>query len=196
MRDSGQTIRHSPSGRRPDRLSASLAMRAPPNATLPGWLALPVKPTRRPPAMPPSKPPATLQRRPRKRPALPRSPGRRPMTSYCKPNARRPAMPAMPRPAMPAMPLARHGLEKDNAPCEQVRGPTGGAAPHPPQPIVPSLNFHYTTFCRPGGGRDPGPGWIPAFAGMTNRTGLLGFQPCSLVTSFARQHTSAHRHGA
>src|SRR5882762_10125090 len=55
---------------------------------------------------------------------------------------------------------------------------------------VPSLNFHYTTFCRPGGGRDPGPGWIPAFAGMTNRTGLLGFQPCSLVTSFARQHTS------
>ena len=23
---------------------------------------------------------------------------------------------------------------------------------------VPSLNFHYTTFCRPGGGRDPGAG--------------------------------------
>jgi len=60
---------------------------------------------------------------------------------------------------------------------------------------VPSLNFHYTTFCRPGGGRDPGPGWIPAFAGMTNRTGLLGFQPCSLVTSFARQHTSCFRRG-
>jgi hypothetical protein len=54
---------------------------------------------------------------------------------------------------------------------------------------VPSLNFHYTTSCRPGGGRDPGPGWIPAFAGMMNRTVLLGFQPCSLVTSFARRHT-------
>jgi len=29
---------------------------------------------------------------------------------------------------MPAMPLAKHGLEEDNARCEQVRGPTGDAA--------------------------------------------------------------------
>jgi hypothetical protein len=48
------------------------------------------------------------------------APGRRPMTSPCKPSAR--------RPATPAMPLARHGLEKDNACCEEVSGPTGDAA--------------------------------------------------------------------
>ena len=47
-------------------------------------------------------------------------PGRRPMTSPCKPSAR--------RPSTPAMPLARHGLEKDNACCEEVSGPTGDAA--------------------------------------------------------------------
>jgi hypothetical protein len=51
---------------------------------------------------------------------LPRSPGRRPVTSPCKPSAR--------RPAMPATPLARHGLEKDSALYEQVRGPTGDSA--------------------------------------------------------------------
>ena len=48
------------------------------------------------------------------------APGRRPMTSPCKPSAR--------RPATPAMPLARHGLEKDNARCEQARGPTADSA--------------------------------------------------------------------
>ena len=48
------------------------------------------------------------------------APGRQPMTSPCKPSAR--------RPATPAMPLARQGLEKDNACCEEVSGPTGDAA--------------------------------------------------------------------
>ena len=45
---------------------------------------------------------------------LPRSPSKPPMKSLCKPNAR--------RPAMPAMPLARHGLGEDDTPSEQVLG--------------------------------------------------------------------------
>ena len=58
--------------------------------------------------------------KPSRLPAMLRSPGRPPMTSPYKPNAR--------RPAMPVMPLARHGLENDSAPSGQVRRPTEDAA--------------------------------------------------------------------
>jgi hypothetical protein len=46
--------------------------------------------------------------KPSKLPPMPRSLGTPPMTSPCKPNAR--------RPVMPAMPLARRGLENDSHP--------------------------------------------------------------------------------
>jgi hypothetical protein len=95
---SGTNHRHSPNDRPPVTPSASLAMRALPSVTVPGWPALPVRPPKRPPAMPPLKP---------KRP---------------------PAMPPPKPRRLPAMLLARRGLENDSALSEQVCGPTGDVA--------------------------------------------------------------------
>jgi len=94
---SGANDPDSPNGRPPRTQSTSPAMRALSSARRPSWRVLPVRPPRRPPAMS-------------------RSPSRPPVMSPWKPNAGRPAMPAMPR--------VRRDRENDSAHGQAAGAPS------------------------------------------------------------------------